>query len=524
MPVLAVTVAGQPFDMMGYVAEQSVFGLFFKSAYDAFNFENNVLTKITDADYPGWSTVTPTSITRTGSTATVTLASPVNWQSGSTVTIAGAVETEYNGAFVIAVTDSTHFDYDVTGTPTTPATGTITAKGGRTTVPGVAYLDGYFFGLDQNAVIYNSGLNDPTAWGALDFITAAIEPGGGVALAKSQNYLIAFKEWSTEFFYDVGNPTGSPLSPVLSAFTLVGCAVGESVAELDETVYWVSKARQKGRSVHKMVGLQQQLVSTPDIERILAASDLSSVYAYGVKLSGHSFYILGLRDIDVTLAYDATAGTWAQWSSLTAQTPKSCTLTQSGGVATAACTAHGYADGAAVTIAGATPSDYNGLKQIRVTSADAFIFSVASGAASPATGTITATGYDEGYFRYTHYVAAAGRDLVLHETTGALVEITPDAYTDDGAPIALKLRTGKLDSGNENYKSIGQIRVIGEKQGGDSMLRWSDDDYATNSACRPVDLSSVQARIRRCGAYRRRSFELLHVAALPVQLEALELD
>jgi hypothetical protein len=27
-----------------------------------------------------------------------------------------------------------------------------------------------------------------------DFITAAIEPGGGVALAKSQNYLIAFKE------------------------------------------------------------------------------------------------------------------------------------------------------------------------------------------------------------------------------------------------------------------------------------------------------------------------------------------
>jgi hypothetical protein len=230
---------------------------------------------------------------------------------------------------------------------------------------------------------------------------------------------------------------------VLSAFTLTGCAVGESVAELDETVYWVSKARQKGRAVHKMVGLQQQLVSTPDIDRILATSDLSSVYSYGVKLSGHSFYILGLRDIDVTLAYDATAGTWAQWSSLTAQTPKSCTLTQAGGVVTAACTAHGYADGAAVTISGATPSAYNGLKQIRATSADAFTFGVASGTASPATGTIEATGYDEGYFRYSHYVAAAGRDLVLHETTGALVEITPDAYTDDGAPIALKISDRK---------------------------------------------------------------------------------
>ena len=146
------------------------------------------------------------------------------------------------------------------------------------------------------------------------------------------------------------------------------------------------------------------------------------------------------------------------------------------------------------------------------------------GAASPATGTITATGYDEGYFRYSHYVAAAGRDLVLHETTGALVEITPDAYTDDGAPIALKLRTGMLDSGNEDYKSIGQIRVIGEKQGGEAMLRWSDDNYTTDSLCRPVDLSATQARIRRCGAFRRRSFEVLHIADLPVQLESLEID
>jgi hypothetical protein len=49
-------------------------------------------------------------------------------------------------------------------------------------------------------VIYNSGLNNPTSWNALDFITAAIEPGGGVALAKSQNYLIAFKEWSRRNF------------------------------------------------------------------------------------------------------------------------------------------------------------------------------------------------------------------------------------------------------------------------------------------------------------------------------------
>ena len=199
MTTLTVTVAGQPFDMMQYNAAESLTGIFFKSAYDAFNFENNVLTKITDADYPGWSVVTPTSITRSGSTATVTLPSAVNWESGATATVAGAAQTEYNGDFVIAVTDSTHFTYTVTGTPATPATGTITITCGRTTVPGIVYLDSYFFVMDTNAVIYNSALNDPTSWDALDIITAEKEPGAGVALAKSQSYVIALKEWSTEF-------------------------------------------------------------------------------------------------------------------------------------------------------------------------------------------------------------------------------------------------------------------------------------------------------------------------------------
>ena len=83
---------------------------------------------------------------------------------------------------------------------------------------------------------------------------------------------------------------------MLSAFTLVGCASGESVAALDETIYWVSRARQQGPAVHRMAGLEQTKISTPDVDRILAADALDDVYSYGVKIAGHSFYVLGLRD------------------------------------------------------------------------------------------------------------------------------------------------------------------------------------------------------------------------------------
>lgn len=66
------------------------------------------------------------SITRSGATATVTTAAAHGLVTNDYVTILGANETEYNGSFKITVTSSTTFTYTVTGTPATPATGTIT--------------------------------------------------------------------------------------------------------------------------------------------------------------------------------------------------------------------------------------------------------------------------------------------------------------------------------------------------------------------------------------------------------------
>jgi len=62
------------------------------------------------------------------------------------------------------------------------------------------------------------------------------------------------------------------------------------------------------------------------------------------------------------------------------------------------------------------------------------------------------------------------------------------------------------------------------KQGSSAMIRWSDDDYQTYSKGRPVDLSAAQARLRRCGKFRRRAFELIHIGSLPVQVSAFEIE
>lgn len=70
---------------------------------------------------------TVSSITRSGTTATVTLPLAHGWASSKRITLAGIDQAEYNGTFEITVTGTATFTVQVTGTPATPATGVMTA-------------------------------------------------------------------------------------------------------------------------------------------------------------------------------------------------------------------------------------------------------------------------------------------------------------------------------------------------------------------------------------------------------------
>ena len=71
--------------------------------------------------------------------------------------------------------------------------------------------------MDSRGAIYQSALENAASWSSLEFIGTQIEPDAGVYLAKLNNYLAAFKQYNTEFFYDAGNSSGSILSPVQNA-------------------------------------------------------------------------------------------------------------------------------------------------------------------------------------------------------------------------------------------------------------------------------------------------------------------
>lgn len=76
----------------------------------------------------GYGEVSVSGITRTSATATVTTATAHGFLTGDIALIAGATQTQYNGEFVITWVSGTQYTYAVTGSPATPATGTITSR------------------------------------------------------------------------------------------------------------------------------------------------------------------------------------------------------------------------------------------------------------------------------------------------------------------------------------------------------------------------------------------------------------
>jgi hypothetical protein len=200
--------------------------------------------------------------------------------------------------------------------PASGATSQLNGFPSGSIVPGASYFDTYVFIMTQDGKIWNSEPEDPTRWNALNFITAESEPDKAVGLVKHLNYIVAFKQWSTEFFYDAATPVGSPLLPNLTFNLEFGCASGNSIVQMEETVVWIAQGKDNGKTVLMLNGTRPVEVTNIGVERILNnTTNLENVRAYSLKISGHYFYVLNLIDDNITLVLDIKLKQWMIWTS-----------------------------------------------------------------------------------------------------------------------------------------------------------------------------------------------------------------
>jgi uncharacterized phage protein gp47/JayE len=69
-----------------------------------------------------------TTLISSGGIAQATTGTSHNFATGMSITMSGAVESEYNGTFVVTVLDEFNFKFPISGSPSSPATGTINAQ------------------------------------------------------------------------------------------------------------------------------------------------------------------------------------------------------------------------------------------------------------------------------------------------------------------------------------------------------------------------------------------------------------
>ena len=114
--------------------------------------------------------------------------------------------------------------------------------------------------------------------------------------------------------------------------------------------------------------------------------------------------------------------------------------------------------------------------------------------------------------------------LVLEQglTDGKVYTVDMSYTTDNNATFTALLITGKVDAGNNYRKFWGPITVIGDRNASTPSISWTDDDYASFSSARTVNMNTAYPQLFRCGQAQRRAFKYTQTDNQPMRLEALE--
>jgi len=105
----------------------------------------------------------------------------------------------------------------------------------------VTYLDGYFvFNEPDSQLIWVTQLLDGTSVDPLDFASAEGDPDDVVAIIADHRELWVYGTNSVEVWYNSG-AADFPLQRIQGAFNEIGCAAPNSVAKMDNGLFWLGK-------------------------------------------------------------------------------------------------------------------------------------------------------------------------------------------------------------------------------------------------------------------------------------------
>jgi hypothetical protein len=357
---------------------------------------------------------------------------------------------------------------------------------------GGAELDGFLYVLDTDGVIYNSNINDVTQWSALDFLEAQREQDAGVYLTKHHDNIVALGSNSTEFFYNAGNPVGSPLQRRPDISYRTGALDRKTVFTSGERIYFIGSEKIGTPSMYEIAGYQLTKVSDDSIDRFIAQTRITE--GYELNMTGgyigehYMTFISALRPNSdntytsvYTMYYDAGVQLWGTFDT-------DISGVQAFGMA-------GISERSAIL---------RGESTILFMSGDLAVFNNDG-------STLDTSG--EGQYVDDDYTVTQAAWV-----TGGIAQET--------ANIPISITLNESDFGSLTNKFMYRFGVVGTTVGQVTdvtplLVSWTDDTYRTFSNVRFYDTDHRRI-LTQLGKFKRRAFKLDYNGEERLRLEELE--
>jgi hypothetical protein len=388
-------------------------------------------------DLPGHSDSNQTisALTSSGTTATATITSNAGLYVGSWVTVSGANQSNYNGTFQIAsLVSTTGFTYVMTGTAVSPATGTLSCNtialpqttqnimaavkclkfgcgintGGVSIVGGQASLPANMPPGQRMVVMVDTSATGGCvpATGQSSRITGDYSASAQQTVWESSNNQAGILGW---FRVAIGTtpPTHVKRILVFGNHYLNWASGGDTQSTQYPTwadditglrYYQAAAATAEAVATASASSLTSENVSVPIVSLTSSSTTATATTAvpHGLE-AGDNTTIAGATQSEYNGGYAVvsapTPTTFTYAFAGSATSPATTTTGINASVATATLTTtaeHGLWVGASVTVAGATPSAYNGTFFVTsIPSTTSLTFTLILPLESPATGSIT---------------------------------------------------------------------------------------------------------------------------------------
>ena len=150
--------------------------------------------------------------------------------------------------------------------------------------------------------LWNSNLNDFTAWNPLDFVTAEAAPDNLLAVISDHQELICLGEETIEIYSNVGD-VDAVFQRQQGGFLEIGINAPGSVQKITNVVLWLDDSLQ----VRMLESYAPNIISTPAISyQISQMGTTDDAIGMTHIWNGHAIYTLTFPSANRTLAYDIT--------------------------------------------------------------------------------------------------------------------------------------------------------------------------------------------------------------------------